>query len=41
MKIIVIFIIGFVVGTIGLDGAMRAVNNGLTKVQQVTKEAAQ
>jgi hypothetical protein len=41
MKTIMIFIVGFIVGTIGLDGAMRAVNNGLTKVQTVTKEAAQ
>jgi hypothetical protein len=41
MKTIVIFIVGIVVGTIGLDGTMRVINNGLTKVQTVTKEAAQ
>jgi hypothetical protein len=35
-----IFIFGFVVGTIGLESTMHVVNVGLSKVQTVAKEVA-
>ena len=41
MKIIATFIVGFVVGTIGVTGTVNIVTNGLAKVQEVSKEAAQ
>jgi hypothetical protein len=41
MKTLVTFIVGFVIGSIGLTGALNIVNNGLTKVQEVAKDAAQ
>lgn len=40
MKTLVVFIVGFVVGSIGLTGTMNLVTNGLAKVQEVSKEAA-
>jgi hypothetical protein len=40
MKTLVIFIFGFVVGSIGLTGTINLVNNGLDRVQAVSKEAA-
>ena len=40
MKTLVVFIIGFVVGTIGVTGTINLVNNGLDRVQAVSKEAA-
>jgi hypothetical protein len=40
MKTIVVFIFGFVVGTIGVAGTINLINNGLTHVQAVSKEAA-
>lgn len=40
MKTLVTFILGFVVGTIGVAGTINLVNNGLTHVQAVSKEAA-
>jgi hypothetical protein len=40
MKTILVFIIGFVVGSIGLTGTINLVNNGLDRIQAVSKEAA-
>lgn len=40
MKTLITFILGFVVGTIGVAGTINLVNNGLTHVQAVSKEAA-
>jgi hypothetical protein len=40
MKTLAVFIVGFVVGSIGLTGTMNLVTNGLAKVQEVSKEAA-
>jgi hypothetical protein len=40
MKILATFIIGFVIGSIGVAGTMNIINNGLAKVQEVSKEAA-
>jgi hypothetical protein len=40
MKTLVVFIVGFVVGSIGLAGTINLVNNGLDHVQAVSKEAA-
>jgi hypothetical protein len=40
MKTLVVFIVGFVVGSIGLTGTVNLVTNGLAKVQEVSKEAA-
>jgi hypothetical protein len=40
MKTLVVFIIGFVVGSIGLTGTINLVNNGLNHVQAVSKESA-
>jgi hypothetical protein len=40
MKTLMVFIFGFVVGTIGLESTMHVVNVGLTKVQTVAKEVA-
>ena len=40
MKTIVVFIFGFVVGSIGLAGTINLINNGLDDVQAVSKEAA-
>jgi len=40
MKTLVVFILGFVVGTVGLTGTINLVNNGLDHVQAVSKEAA-
>jgi hypothetical protein len=41
MKTLIIFLVGFVVGSIGLESTLHIVNNGLAKVQTVAKEAAQ
>ena len=41
MKTLIVFLVGFVVGSIGLESTLHIVNNGLTKVQTVAKEAAQ
>lgn len=38
---IVAFILGMVVATVGIGGVMRMVDNGVQKVQQYSKEAAQ
>jgi len=40
MKTIMIFIFGFVVGSIGIAGSMNLVNTGLSKIQEISKEAA-
>ena len=40
MKTILVFIIGFVVGSIGLTGTVNLVSNGLDRIQAVSKEAA-
>ena len=40
MKTLMIFIVGFVVGSIGLESTLRVVNTGLSKVQTIAKEAA-
>jgi len=40
MKTLVVFIIGFVVGSIGLTGTINLVNNGLDQIQAVSKDAA-
>jgi hypothetical protein len=40
MKTILIFIFGFVVGSIGLAGTINLVNNGLDRIQAVSKDAA-
>jgi hypothetical protein len=40
MKTLATFIVGFVVGSIGLTGTMNIITNGLAKVQEVSKEAA-
>jgi hypothetical protein len=40
MKTIMIFIFGFVVGSIGLESTMHVVNVGLSKVQTIVKEVA-
>ena len=40
MKTLATFIVGFVVGSIGLTGTINIINNGLAKVQEVSKEAA-
>jgi len=40
MKTIVVFIFGFVVGSIGLTGTINLINIGLDHVQAVSKEAA-
>jgi hypothetical protein len=40
MKTLVIFIFGFVVGSIGVTGTMNLVNNVLAHVQTMSKEAA-
>jgi hypothetical protein len=40
MKTLVVFIFGFVVGSIGLTGTINLVNNGLDHVQTMSKEAA-
>jgi hypothetical protein len=40
MKTIIVFIFGFVVGSIGLTGTINLVNNGLDRIQAVSKDAA-
>jgi hypothetical protein len=40
MKTILVFIIGFVVGSVGVTGTINLVNNGLDHVQAVSKEAS-
>jgi hypothetical protein len=40
MKTLMVFIFGFVVGSIGLTGTINMVNNGLDHVQTMSKEAA-
>ena len=40
MKTIAVFIFGFVVGSIGLTGTINLVNNGLDRIQAVSKDAA-
>ena len=40
MKTLMVFIFGFVVGTIGLESTMHVVNVGLGKIQTVAKEVA-
>jgi len=40
MKTLVTFILGFVVGSIGLAGTINLVNNGLDHVQTMSKGAA-
>jgi hypothetical protein len=40
MKTLIVFVFGFVVGTIGVTGTINLINNGLTHVQTVSKEAA-
>ena len=41
MKTLATFIVGFVVGTIGVTGTINMITNGLAKVQEVSKEASQ
>ena len=40
MKTILIFIFGFVAGSIGLTGTTNLINNGLDRIQAVSKDAA-
>jgi hypothetical protein len=40
MKTLMIFIFGFVVGSIGLESTMHLANVGLSKIQTVAKEVA-
>ena len=40
MKTLLIFVLGFVVGTIGVTGTINLVNNGLDHVQSISKESA-
>jgi 1-deoxy-D-xylulose 5-phosphate reductoisomerase len=40
MKTLMIFIVGFVVGSIGLESTLHVVNTGLSKIQIAAKEAA-
>lgn len=40
MKTLTVFIFGFVVGSIGLTGTINLINNGLDRVQTISKEAA-
>jgi hypothetical protein len=41
MRFIVGFILGLVVATVGFSGLARVVDHGVSKVQEVAKEAAQ
>lgn len=40
MKTLFVFIIGVVVGTVGLDVTIGLAKNGVAKVQEVAKDAA-
>jgi hypothetical protein len=40
MKTLIVFLVGFVVGSIGLTGTVNVVQHGLDKVQSVAKEAS-
>ena len=40
MKTLMTFIVGFVVGSIGVDSTVHLINASLTKVQTVAREAA-
>jgi hypothetical protein len=40
MKTLAVFIVGFIVGTIGVTGTINLINNGLDHIQVVSKEAA-
>ena len=41
IKFVVGFVFGVMVCTVGLSGMFKLMDNGVAKVQQVTKEAAQ
>ena len=41
MRFVIGFILGLVVATVGFSGLARVVDNGVSKVQEVAKEAAQ
>lgn len=40
MKTLMVFVLGIIVGTIGLGGTLRALDHGVSKVQEVAKESA-
>jgi len=40
-KVLIGFVLGIAVCTVGLSGIFKLFDNGVAKVQQVTKEAAQ
>ena len=41
MRFVIGFILGLVVATVGFSGLARVVDHGVSKVQEVAKEAAQ
>lgn len=41
MRFLVGFVLGLVVATVGFSGLARVFDNGVAKVQEVAKEAAQ
>jgi hypothetical protein len=40
MRTIMIFVLGIVIGTIGLTGTLNIAQHGVSKIQEVAKEAA-
>jgi uncharacterized membrane protein YtjA (UPF0391 family) len=40
MKLIIGFVLGLVVATVGFSGIAKIFDNGIAKVQEVSKEAA-
>jgi len=41
MKYIIVFVLGIVVGTIGVGGLFHVMDHGVSKVQNVAKDLAQ
>ena len=39
-KFIIGFVLGLIVATVGFSGVARMADNGVTKVQEISKEAA-
>jgi len=40
MKTIIVFVLGIMIGTIGLTGTVNVLSHGVDKIQTVAKEAA-
>ena len=40
MKTIIVFVLGIMIGTIGLTGTVNVLSHGIDKIQTVAKEAA-